>query len=349
MTKLIIAIQNQNLYEVKALIAQGENPNEEDEELMTPLRTACHGDPAILQYLIDHGADINQANINGNTVLSYACIFTEGDQAATVVDLLCRNNAAVHIKDFQGHSAIAKTTYQKPNLEVIKTLVKYGAYLTDLCGGGKTVFEKLKAEHPNIAKHLAADHSKLVKSQQLNEKFLDAIYEGKINLMEELFAKGADLYYMSPNGISAFYAASGVNLETMRFFLDRGVDVNAENEIGNTMLSHVAYRVKDPEEQIKMIDLLINRGANINAMNIRGETPIFKAVDSNGHIKVIKRLIEYHADLTITDHNGRTVLDTMSRFNQKNGLYEYIKSVYEQQMMEKTIGNQENKMDGINF
>lgn len=60
-----------------------------------------------------------------------------------------------------------------------------------------------------------------------------------------------------------YYAVSNSHYETVELLLDLGVDVNAQNEFGNTCL-HKAFMLGDNNNIIK---LLINRQASLQALN----------------------------------------------------------------------------------
>jgi len=56
---------------------------------------------------------------------------------------------------------------------------------------------------------------------------------------------------------------------------------------------------------------LIEKGANVNAKDERGDTALMRAV-SWGHIKIVKLLIEKGANVNIKDNNGWTAMDYFS-------------------------------------
>ena len=65
-----------------------------------------------------------------------------------------------------------------------------------------------------------------------------------------------------------FEAAEKGTVNDVRFFLDRGVDVNAVNEKGNTPLHRAAALNRDPE----VLKFLIDHGADIHAKDAQGMT-----------------------------------------------------------------------------
>ncbi len=84
-----------------------------------------------------------------------------------------------------------------------------------------------------------------------------------------------------------------------KLLLDRGVDVNERDVMGNTPL-HAS--VRHPE----MVELLISRGADVNAVNLLGETPLHLAVK---YRRTVEILLGKGADRRIANFIGRTAVD----------------------------------------
>jgi cytohesin len=84
--------------------------------------------------------------------------------------------------------------------------------------------------------------------------------------------------------------------------IDYGADVNARNTFGSSPLhSIVCFPYTDTAQ------LLISRGADINAKDNEGQTPLHVATVS-GHYEMVKLLISNGADMKVRDHKGYTAL-----------------------------------------
>lgn len=70
------------------------------------------------------------------------------------------------------------------------------------------------------------------------------------------------------------YAAATGDLRTVKAFLERGVDVNAQGRNG-TALHGAAV-----EGELEVIEFLIAHGADVNAINAYGDTPMANAMDA---------------------------------------------------------------------
>jgi ankyrin repeat protein len=91
--------------------------------------------------------------------------------------------------------------------------------------------------------------------------------------------------------------ADGARVECVRLLAQAGANVNARDNEGNTPL-HETFLTDVEEELLKL-------GADVNARNKDGETPIFTTVDNDA----IPLFIEYGADLTIRNNKGETVVE----------------------------------------
>jgi ankyrin repeat protein len=83
----------------------------------------------------------------------------------------------------------------------------------------------------------------------------------------------------------------------VRLLANAGADVNATDNDGDTPL-HGIFLDDVVEELLKL-------GANVNAINKDGETPIFTNVSD----AAIPLFLEHGADLTIRNNKGQTVLE----------------------------------------
>lgn len=133
-----------------------------------------------------------------------------------------------------------------------------------------------------------------------------------------LLRAGADLTRQNTLEESPFEAA--VMIETLHIieaFLNNGVQANVKDTKGNTIL----HRAVTSEHYAKgfgtynynrahykeVIDLLVQKGANINEANHKGVTPLMVAA-SDDKVESIKALIEHGVDVNAKDSQGNTAL-----------------------------------------
>ena len=90
-----------------------------------------------------------------------------------------------------------------------------------------------------------------------------------------------------------------------RMVLARGADINARNLHGATPLITLAATSSAP----RILPTLIQAGANINAVNLEGETALMMAVKWFGGTDTIKLLLKAGAKIEQKDKLGRTAVD----------------------------------------
>ncbi|SHN65624.1 ankyrin repeat domain-containing protein [Desulfovibrio litoralis] len=99
-----------------------------------------------------------------------------------------------------------------------------------------------------------------------------------------------------------------------------GANINAQNEEGATPLMSALLRYESAHE---IVVELIKAGADVNAKNIHGETALMWASNtSNPPLEVIKELIKAGADVNAKNNDGKTVL--MGAVGIPNPIHEVI-------------------------
>ena len=93
------------------------------------------------------------------------------------------------------------------------------------------------------------------------------------------------------------------HLETLKFLLEHGCPPDTQDICRQTALGRAT---EIPSSDVDLARMLIVHGANVNHRNIYGMTPIFQAV-MTAHSKAVDVLMEYGADLDVTDADGSTI------------------------------------------
>ena len=94
--------------------------------------------------------------------------------------------------------------------------------------------------------------------------------------------------------------------DAVRLALNAGVDVNQSSALEMAILL----------EREDIIDLLIERGADVNRPGLGGDLPLTVAV-RRGNPELMQRLIERGADTNQKDRRGMTALDHAQRQGQR--------------------------------
>nr|XP_014284250.1 serine/threonine-protein phosphatase 6 regulatory ankyrin repeat subunit B [Halyomorpha halys] len=103
-----------------------------------------------------------------------------------------------------------------------------------------------------------------------------------------------------------------------------GADVNARDRYGQTPL----YSAIANKKELKVIRALLNHGADINARDINGETPLHCAMIDGKELAIIRELLRHRVDVNAIDNAGKTALHLAVRWGNGTNL-EVMKELLE--------------------
>ena len=119
-------------------------------------------------------------------------------------------------------------------------------------------------------------------------KLWDGVYKNNYKKIEEAFKEGADVNMKNDNGVWFLLVASGHgNARTVNLLLEKGIYVNITDDYdynNNTALSTAVINAK-----YDVVELLIEKGADINKENNKGDTPLIHAIKTNNIIDDINQ------------------------------------------------------------
>jgi ankyrin repeat protein/mono/diheme cytochrome c family protein len=132
---------------------------------------------------------------------------------------------------------------------------------------------------------------------------IDAVRSAPRATAEKLLKANPDLLNAQDPAKSTLlhHAAGFGTLETLKWLVESGADVNAKNRRGSTPLH---WAIHDEAK----VRLLLARGAGVNTKQAEGRTPLYlAAMLGNGH-SILRLLLENGADPNLKTANGRTPL-----------------------------------------
>ncbi|MDP2278894.1 MAG: ankyrin repeat domain-containing protein [Nitrospirota bacterium] len=191
-----------------------------------------------------------------------------------------------------------------------------------------------------------------------NDDLKIAAKKGDIKKIKDAMLKGADVDHRDSGYFAALmYSVAYGHVEAVKLLLDYGADVNTNmsDDGGVGTVLHFAVAIGSPKTKMifpsippipkrnieKIIILLITRGADINARNKKGGTPLIMATVL-GNIEVVKLLLAKGADVNAKTSEGYTALmlaeelgnTSLVRLLKQAGAHELNTTTIEKLMLE---------------
>jgi len=141
-----------------------------------------------------------------------------------------------------------------------------------------------------------------------------AAYRGNLQEVSRLLQEGIPVDSQNDFiGTALHTAAAGDQLKVAELLISRGADINAnlKNDLGPTPL-HIAVN----RSHLDMAEFLIGKGAEVNADDDGNITPLHHAA-WNGNLDIAKLLISNGADINMKNNSGATPLITAASRRRK--------------------------------
>ncbi len=255
---------------VSLLIENGADVNAHSNEGFTPLFFAAQqGDVESTRAILVAGANVNEVMPK---TLHTPLMVTSASNFAGVASLLLENGANTELVDSRGNTALHLAARHKKGVEVVKVLLQHGAdpnaRLNHL--KGKLIVRtgiNMQGATPFL---LAAISSNLESMQVLIDAEADPLLttDDKTDALFMMIGASVDPEHVRYTEYLVRENARAV--ETAKFLVAQGLDVNAKGPFGWTPL-HLATYYGEKEELIKY---LVEQSADVNALDGYGQTPL---------------------------------------------------------------------------
>ena len=161
----------------------------------------------------------------------------------------------------------------------------------------------------------------------MDEDIFKACKDKNFERIKELIENGVDINIQNHNGNLLHYACYfSRNLNFIIFLINNGININFKTMCDRrTPLHIVCYNNSDIDNldnDLDIVKILINNEADINSIDIYGDTPLHDAC-CRGLIEIVDELISLGADLYKKNNRGNTPLNIA-----RNCGYSYIVEKY---------------------
>lgn len=269
------------------LLAAGADPDAATPQGLTALHQATeNGDVESVRTLLEFGADPNLTDGAGETALMIA---SRGG-FADIATLLIRSGAAVDVREHRFHQSALHIASRYARVDVARVLIDHGADVNAVTLAGETPRMRLPDENRGskgvgIVRGGWPEHGMRYATPGAKTALLYATRAGSARLVDLLLDAGADIEHADADGIrpllnaiiNASVAGRGVGHEHIDVALDliaRGAEVNAPDWFGETPL----WAAVD----VRNLDITGPDGDN--------------GVDRDAILSLIRRLLEAGAD-----------------------------------------------------
>ncbi|XP_043475114.1 ankyrin-1-like [Leptopilina heterotoma] len=323
LTPLIAAAEKGHLKIVQLLIEKKVNVNETGPSGKCALHFAVENQfPKIVQILLESGANVNQRAL-GLTALH--CAVYVG--SLEIVKLLLEKGADINAKNLSDATPLV-TGVQKNQTEIVKYLLANGAdvYVTDhdssiksfnFCSDCVYDLNTVGSIRPLL---VAIDNGneEIVLTLLENGCYPDVVGEkvspihlassnGNLPIVKILIEFGADLGWVCAEKYTPLsHAIARGQTETFMHLMSTGI--NFQDNENNSQL-HISLNRCHKDK--KVVQLLLDFGADLNARNCENKIPLHCAFSSeNDHEdeELFQLLLDYGSDPSSTDQDGNNSL-----------------------------------------
>jgi ankyrin repeat protein len=233
-----------------------------------------------LQILIDNKVDVNTMDFNKNwTPLHYATHLGFLQCAKFLIE----NGASVDAQDFLGQTPLF-LAIEEQTKACVQLLIDNGANvnakdkknqtLLHILGLSSSSSEEERKEILSFLINCSAEFNAIDKEG--NSVLHNMALKAQPTCLKFLIDKGVDVKAENMEGETPLFLVSRATVDRtedrekcIKYLIEAGADVNAKDKAGNTILHYLAFKA-----QAHCLKLLVDKGANVNAKTMRGETPL---------------------------------------------------------------------------
>ena len=299
---------------IEALVEAGADSDCADQYGMTPLYRWMHdcdfgaGGPEVIKALTDAGADPNTSKRHLPPLLHLAAEY----QASHCIDALIAAKADPNIRDGAGKTAL----HHAGDVPCVESLLAGGAS-KNACDADQLtpLHTAISANHVTVVEALVALGARL--DYPRNYTAMDLAKEVVANAGRHRHSDNADLVRVLVSDLDAELldaVGSDERISWIKALIGAGADPSARRETDASTPLHNAAEAYDyhhgtpptREHAATVLTELIGAGADPNARDTNGSTPLHRAASSNHEPDCVTALLKAGSEPGVRDNDGRT-------------------------------------------
>lgn len=323
----LLAVQYGSLADVKKILIDGADVNACDANQMTALHYAAQSeDTALVDFLLDSGAQLTAQDRSNMTPLHHAAmkgtsgvvreLLKEDGLAQSVLNKVdVHGRTALHYAAIRGNVEVLRELLNvKPHNEV-RDVFGFNALDCALSSNHGAVVKLLLAQrgwgdlstHPHYLIQQAIAQLRRPVTDIPMKFILEACTDcHKARLL--ITAKLPDVNTMDAYKRTLLhYVAASSRIDLIKLLLQLGADFNAMDESGATPLLFALSEHADSKPSVETIRELITAGADVNARDYHGAAPLHLA-SSCGSVSIVLALMQANAMVDALDEDYSTPL-----------------------------------------
>jgi len=309
---------------IRFFLERGADVDAVDNYHWTLLHKASYkGNVKVAQLLLERGANINARNKEGHTPLHrvlVSLVYGAGAYYFDTIQLLFEHGANVDALD-DAQSAPLHVASKYGSTKATRLLLEYGADVHALDGNHSTSLHLASRIGNAEVARLLLEHGAVVDARDNKDStpLHVASQRGNAEVARLLLEHGANINARNKEDqtpqhlLLAMWIGRRLDIDSIRFFIERGADVDVVDKNHSTLLHRASYN-----GNVKVAQLLLEHGANVNMRNEEGHTPLHRVLagldDDIGDyfFDTIQLLLEHGADVDALDGAQSTPLHVAS-------------------------------------